>query len=192
MKLRKLLTCAAYPAIVGLFPTLYAQNSSSQPKAAPATGQPQETSSSPFVLRQYSRMVNVDVVVKDGKGNHIRGLKAEDFQIYEQTPSASRRKRQQKIFRINEIETAGMNPPAAAPVQTAPGVYTNAVAVQKDPVPPTVLLVDGLNTEIQHQAQVHAQMTRMLKRICRGAWYAMGLPKFGLISAASNGLLSSV
>ncbi|HEV2472879.1 MAG TPA: VWA domain-containing protein, partial [Chthonomonadales bacterium] len=83
----------------------------------------------------------------------------------EQTPSKSRQKRPQKIFRISEIETAGMNPPAAAPVDTVPGVYTNAVAAQKDPVPPTVLLVDGINTEIQYQAQVHVQMLRMLRQL---------------------------
>jgi len=165
MKLRKFLICAAYLAIVDLLPTMFAQDSSSRPEAAPTTSQPQETSSPSFVFRQYSRMVNVDVVVKDGKGNHIRGLKAEDFDIYEQTPSASRRKRQQKIFSINEIEVARMHPPAAAPAETVPGVYTNAVAAQKDPVPPTVLLVDGLNTEIQYQAQVHAQMIRMLKQL---------------------------
>jgi VWFA-related protein len=165
MELTKLLICAAYLAIVGTSPAMFAQDSSPQAKAAETKSEQQEAPSSSFVFRQYSRMVNVDVVVKDGKGNHIRGLKAEDFEIYEQTPSASRRKRRQKIFRINEIETARMNPPAAAPVNTVPGVYTNAVALQKDPVPPTVLLVDGLNTEIQHQAQVHTQMTRMLKQL---------------------------
>jgi len=164
MTLKKLLVSAPFLVFVCLSLPIIAQDSPSQPKAKPTESQPQE-SSSPFVFRQYSRMVNVDVVVKDAKGNHVRGLKAGDFEISEQTPSKSRQKRPQKIFRISEIETAGMNPPVAAPAETVPGVYSNAVAAQKDPVPPTVLLVDGINTEIQYQAQVRVQMLRMLKQL---------------------------
>ncbi len=37
--------------------------------------------------------------------------------------------------------------------------------VQSDPVPPTILLVDGLNTDVQYQAQVHVQMIRMLRQL---------------------------
>ena len=165
MSPKKLLICTLVLALNYLALPILSQDSPSQAKAPLTKSQGQETSGSSFVFRQYSRMVNVDVVVKDAKGNHIRGLKAGDFEIYEQTPGVSRQKRPQKIFRISEIETAGMNPPVAAPVEIVPGVYTNTVAAQKDPVPPTVLLVDGINTEIQYQAQVHVQMMRMLKQL---------------------------
>src|SRR6266536_1027197 len=45
------------------------------------------------------------------------------------------------------------------------GVYTNLVTMDKAPVPPTVLLVDGLNTDRASQMQVHRQMIKMLASI---------------------------
>ena len=161
MRLRKCVLLAPFVTFLCVALPMLAESSPSQQPTRSDASEPQ----APFILRQYTRMVNVDVVVKDAKGNHIRGLKAEDFELYEQTPTKGRQKRPQKIFSISEIETAGMNPPVAAPADAIPGIYTNAVAAQKDPVPPTVLLVDGLNTEIQYQAQAHVQMTRMLRQL---------------------------
>jgi VWFA-related protein len=45
------------------------------------------------------------------------------------------------------------------------GVFSNLIGPQKTPVPPTILLVDGLNTELTVQMQVHAQMVRMLRSL---------------------------
>ncbi len=158
--------CAILLAIVGLQVRVTAQSSSSIPKARTAGSNP-ENPGAAFTLKKYSRMVNLDVVVEDSKGNHIRGLKAADFEIYEQTPSRSKHKREQKIVGVREVHVAQMAPTVEAPSEAASeaGVYTNAVAVQKDPVPLTVLLVDGINTEIQYQAQAHEQMVRMLKQL---------------------------
>lgn len=142
--------------------TILAQTSAPQP-STPSAGN-QETPEVPFVLREYSRMVNLDVVVQDSKKNHIRGLKAGDFQIFEES-TGKRGKREQKIAEVREIQTETMAAPAEPPANTAPGVYSNAIAVQKDPVPATVLVMDGLNTEVKYQAQVHKQMLRMLKQL---------------------------
>ncbi|HEV2471953.1 MAG TPA: hypothetical protein VGS41_04765, partial [Chthonomonadales bacterium] len=65
MLLRKLLVSAPFLAFVCLAPPILAQDSSSQPKNKATGSQAQEASEAPFVFRQYSRMVNVDVVVKD-------------------------------------------------------------------------------------------------------------------------------
>ena len=143
-----------------------AQSSSSRSKARTAENQP-KNEGTPFVFKRYSRMVNLDVVVEDSKGNHIRGLNAGDFEIYEQTRGRRRDKREQKIAAVREVHVADMTTTVDVPSEAASeaGVYTNAVTVQKDPVPLTVLLVDGLNTEIQYQGQVHEQMLRMLKQL---------------------------
>ena len=117
------------------------------------------------MMKSYSRMVTLDVVVEDHKGHHITGLKAGDFQIYEQTPSVSKKKRIQSIAEMQEIHTASLKPPVEAATETTPGVYTNAVHVQKNPIPPTVLLVDGINTQVRYQAQVHEQMLKMLRQL---------------------------
>ena len=149
-----------------------AQNPASPSQAQPAQSQPAggaasqtQAADSGFTLRTYSRMVNVELVVKDAKGNHIQGLKAANFQIFEQTPARSKDKREQKIAGFTEVHMADMAAPASIEKQTPPGVYTNALALQKDPVPPTVILVDGLNTDVQYQAQVHIQMMRMLRQL---------------------------
>ena len=150
-------------ATVGVQSRVLAQSESSQSAAAPLT------------IQSYSRMVSLDVVVKDHKGHHISGLTAKDFEVLEQTPSKSGKKREQKIAWIREVHTAAMTPPAEAPASVAPGVYSNALAMQKDPVPPTVLLVDGINTEVQYQAQVHVQMLRMLRELPRNVPVAVFL-----------------
>jgi len=156
----------------GLTVPSIAQNSASQSPAQPeqtqsatSQGSQSEAAQPSFTLRTYSRMVNLELVVKDAKGNHIQGLKAENFQVFEQTPARSKDKREQKIAGFREVHMADMAAPASVEVQTPPGVYTNALALQKDPVPPTVILVDGLNTDVQNQAQVHIQMMRMLRQL---------------------------
>ena len=118
-----------------------------------------------LTVRTYSRMVSLDVVVEDKAGYHLTGLKAGDFKIEEQTPSRSGNKREQKIAVFREIHTAALKPPVGPPVIKEPGVYTNAVTTQEDPVPPTVLVVDGVNTDIQIQAQVHQQMLKILRQL---------------------------
>jgi VWFA-related protein len=117
------------------------------------------------MLSTTTRMVNLEVVVKDSKGNHIKGLVPMDFQIFEQTPSRSKEKREQQIADFKEVHVGDLPAPPSLKEQAQPGVYANALAVRKDPVPPTILLVDGLNTEVQYQAQVHVQMLKMLRQL---------------------------
>lgn len=151
-----------------------AQSSTPQSQSQPAQAQSQQagvqaspTQAGPgsFTLRTYTRMVNLELVVKDSKGNHIQGLKPEDFQVFEQTPARSKDKHEQKIAEFREVHMASLAAPASIEAQTPPGVYTNALALQKDPVPPTIILVDGLNTDPQYQAQVHSQMLKMLRQL---------------------------
>jgi VWFA-related protein len=148
---------------IGLVMPTAAQNAVSG-QSGHSQGPASESQQQALVLKSYSRMVSLDVVVEDKEGHHITGLSADDFRIFEQTPVRSREKRQEKIAEVHELHVAAMAPPAKVPDDT-PGVYTNAVAVQRDPVPPTVLVVDGINTEMQYQAQAHKQMVAMLKQL---------------------------
>src|SRR5713226_6526762 len=54
-----------------------------QEQAAPAPAAPSEPQTSPVVIRKESRLVLVDAVVTDKKGNYIRDLTDKDFKIYE-------------------------------------------------------------------------------------------------------------
>jgi VWFA-related protein len=151
-----------------IFATCLSQQSSakdSAPQPSGGQGSQEQAAQSPFTLRTFARMVNVELVVKDAKGNHIPDLKAGDFQVFEQTPSRSGEKHEQKISQFREVHMVTMAAPVPMQSETPKGVYTNAVTLQKDPVPATILLVDGLNTDVQYQAQVHVQMLKMLRQL---------------------------
>jgi len=139
-----------------------AQSSSPQPQSA----QPATDSNGPAAtFRVNSRMVTVELVARDSKGNHITGLKPEDLRLFEQIPSKNKEKHEQKIASLREVHMADLVSEAPPEVQAHPGIYTNGVKRPKEPVPPTILLVDGLNTAAEHQAQVHVQMLKMLRQL---------------------------
>ena len=144
-----------------------AQNSSSQ--SQPAQSQPQQAGNqaipSDFTVHTYTRMVNLELVVKDSKGNHIQGLKPEDFEIDEQTPAKSGKWSGQKIAEFREVHMGSLAAPVEMQPEMPPGSYTNALTVRQDPVPPTIILVDGLNTPVEVQPQVHVQMLKMLRQL---------------------------
>lgn len=131
-------------------------------------------------IRSFTRMVTLEVVVKDRKGNHVIGLKPEDFQLFEQTPSRGKERREQKIARFHEVSIADFHKQSDSDVSRPSGVFTNAVAQQKDPMPPTIILMDGLNTEVTYQLRVHAQAVKMLSQLPRDVPVAVFLLGFKL------------
>jgi VWFA-related protein len=157
IRLIHLLASVGYLALPGM-----AQSQSAQPQFIQAESSPTEPE---VTLKAYSRMVTVELVVKDSKGNHVTGLKPEDFQLFEQTPGQGRGKRQQKIASFREANIAGLGWQSASAARAQPGVYSNAVSLEKADVPPTILLVDGINTDVRYQAQVQLQMLKMLQQL---------------------------
>jgi VWFA-related protein len=136
----------------------------SQPQAPPSADA-QNGSSQPLpTFHAYTRMVTLEVVVKDRHGNHVTGLKPGDFKLFEQSAD-EREKRQQAIANFQEIHFQDLVNQSGGQVKVPAGVYTNLVTLQKNPVPPTILLIDGLNTAVKDQAQVQVQMQRILKQI---------------------------
>src|SRR5438552_3241290 len=138
--------------------------SSSQPQAA-ASAVPATTPQQPAAtLRTSSRIVTVEVVARDHRGETVSGLTADDFQVFEQIAS-KREQRPQKIAAFHAVSVTEIAAQDQGKVQLPAGVYANLVTMQKVPVPPTVLLVDGLNTDRASQMQVHRQMIHMLASI---------------------------
>ena len=115
----------------------------------------------PVVLKVTTRLVTVDVVARDHHGNSVRDLKAEDFQIFEQ---GSSRKAEQQIASFRLMDRSNVNAPEAqkAALQIPAGVFTNLVTTQKLSAPPTILLVDGLNTDAATQLQSRRKMVQLL------------------------------
>jgi len=115
----------------------------------------------PAVLKVTTRLITVDVVARDRPGNPVRDLQAGDFQVTEQGRSG---KAQQQIasFRLLDRVLGKVADPERAALQLPAGVYTNLVTTKSLSAPPTILLVDGLNTDAKTQLQVRQKMVRLL------------------------------
>jgi VWFA-related protein len=139
-----------------------ASNSGSAPTASAPTGQAKTDGTPAATVKVATRLVSLEVVVRDHQGHPVPGLTAKDFEVSEQIPpKRDHRPQSISVFRAvnwEELKAANKNP---APLPA--GVYSNLV--KNAPVPPTVLLFDGINTDLEAQLQVHQQMVKMLGSI---------------------------
>jgi VWFA-related protein len=110
------------------------------PQAAP-------TEKSDTTLHAKAQLVEVDVVVTDGRGNPVRGLQASDFSVFED-------KAQQTISSFDEH--SGSNASALASALPA-GVFSNGLPLP-DGAPVDVLLLDSLNTPQESQPYLRDQL----------------------------------
>jgi len=137
-----------------------AASQSAQPAPAapqPDTKQP-ESAQSGYVLKVTTRLVTLDLIATDSHGNPVRDLKPEDLQIIED------RKAQQKIEHFEYIEK-----PEGAPGNSARrnrgNIISNQLPLDELKIPPTVLLMDSLNTQTANQQQGRAHMIELLRSL---------------------------
>jgi VWFA-related protein len=142
--------------ILGLFPLLLAFSLHSQ-TATPDSG------NSVATIKSKVRLVLVDVVVTNGKGDAVTGLQKQDFEVLEDG----------KPQTISTFEEHHGAPPTQIKVPPLPpNVYTNFPVTQTaDSV--NVLLLDALNTPSRDQSYVHSQMIRYVKTIPPGTRVAI-------------------
>ncbi|MEE9234815.1 MAG: VWA domain-containing protein [Candidatus Acidoferrales bacterium] len=117
-----------------------------------AAQQPPLPQPSATVLRVTTRLVLVDVVVRDKDGNPVRDLTKEDFVLLEEGEP-------QEIATFS-FEQPGQQVPPPPPLP--PHVFTNRPQYTVPPGPLTILLLDALNTRFTDQAYVRDQMMRYL------------------------------
>src|SRR5580658_6908922 len=118
--------------------------------AGPAILSAQQTSDEvpSITIRTSTRLVVVDVVVTDKKGQPITGLKPEDFSLEENG-------KKQKI--------ATFTPPGAiqgSPQTPPPGVLSNHPEYLKPAGVPTVLVLDAANSSFKDQSYGRSQMLK--------------------------------
>ncbi len=114
-------------------------------------------------LKAKARLVLVDVVVTNGKGEAVTGLHKGDFEIEEEG-------KPQTISSFEEHHAAPVTQIALPPMPR--NVYTNfPVTRTADSV--NVLLLDALNTPSPDQFYVHSQMIKYLKTIPPGTRVAI-------------------
>jgi VWFA-related protein len=133
-------------------------------KSASPVSQAAAASASMPVIKATTHLVTVDVVVTDHHGSIVPDLTTKDFQVFEQV-AGKKGQREQKISQFEFVTQASSTVAAKRSPKMPEGVYTNLVSGQRLPVPPTVLLVDGLNTDVDAGMQARRQMVKMLASI---------------------------
>ncbi|MBZ5505423.1 MAG: VWA domain-containing protein [Acidobacteriia bacterium] len=130
----------------------------SQTSAAPAVEKPKDTSNPLFVFKTSSRLVVVDVVATNSKGEPVTDLKAEDFMVTEEgAPQAIRSfSFQQPSGDRNELQ------PVAE--QLPPGVITNTPRYKKGNIW-NVLVLDALNSPMLDQSDTRQQLLKVLEKL---------------------------
>jgi VWFA-related protein len=112
-----------------------------------------QTPNSASTIKSEVRLVLVDVVITQAKGEPLGGLHREDFQVSEDG-------RPQTISFFEE-HTGGRISPVALPPEP-PDVYTNYPTIKTtDSI--NVLLLDSLNTQATDQVYVRPQMVKFLQ-----------------------------
>jgi len=102
-----------------------------------------------LTIRVSSRLVLVDVVVTDKHGQPVLGLSPTDFTVAEKG-------KPQKIS-VFTPPNQSAKPPAPA---LAPGVYSNRPEYRAPGGPPTVILLDAVNTPAENQTEARTQMMK--------------------------------
>jgi VWFA-related protein len=147
-----------------------------------ALGQPPQE---PPVFRGGTRLVQLDVVVRDKNGS-VKGLSKDDFVVFDCNGSArdSRdllslyktcRGKQQPIQLFHGPVGA---PSPATTVRTAPGTFANRTDSRGEPVTSaTVVLFDQLNTSFDHKEYLRGKAVKFLQSLGsdeRVAVYSLG------------------
>ncbi|HUX28846.1 MAG TPA: VWA domain-containing protein [Terracidiphilus sp.] len=155
-------TSAAEPAIAApqpLAPATAVATATLSKLAAPLRHVPEpSTGTLPApTIRVTSRIVYVDVVVRDRHGNIVRGLKQNDFKVSEDDHS-------QKIdyFRAFAYDDSTPTAQTSSSAPTARNAPTNTSAASTAPGTVNMILFDLLDTSLSNQAYARTQMLKFL------------------------------
>jgi VWFA-related protein len=114
-------------------------------------------------FKAATRLVTIDVAPRDQKGNSLRDLQPDDFEVIEQI-EPKRDKYPQKITAFQTTSVAELATLDPGKPKKAPGVYTNLVTMNRVPFPPTIILLDSLNRSSLADAS-SASIIKMLSSI---------------------------
>ena len=121
------------------------------------------------VLKVKTRLVVVDVVVRDKKGAVVTDLKKENFKLTENG-------REQPISVFSFQHPGEGEPRPAQSAKLPPNVFKNSAKFQPNRAL-NVMLIDALNCTLLNQAYVRSEMVKFLEKLPEGqpiAIFAMG------------------
>jgi VWFA-related protein len=119
-------------------------------------------------IRTNSRIVIVDVVVTDSKGQPVHNLKASDFALLED-------KQPQSIRHFDEHIAIPAGPAPAPPPKMAPNTFTNFISAPQGSAL-NIILLDALNTPQESQPFLRSQLETLADALPSGSRVAI----FGL------------
>ncbi len=167
-------------AAIGTAPQQPAASASPAPQASPSApgAQPKapvyETAT---VLKAITRLVVVDVVATDKKGEAVTDLERADFTLLEDG-----KEQQIRVFNFQQPSVAASGPVGAPPavnpavLKLPDNLFTNVPKFNANSTL-NVLLLDALNTTFPHQAYVRNEMIKYLAKMPQGrpvAVYTLG------------------
>lgn len=121
-----------------------------------AQDQPAQTGT---VLKSTTRLVVVDVVASNAKGEPVPDLSIHDFKLLE-----NGKEQEIRVFDFQHPrESQPANAQAASPAKLPPNVFTNIPAYKQGSAL-NVVLLDALNTTTPRQAFAHDELLRFLEK----------------------------
>jgi len=151
--------------------------SPNSPVSSQVDHQPQATQSDSAV-KVKTRLVTLDVIAENSRGDTVRDLKPEEFEIFDRG--------MQKVARCSFIDkqpNASATKSANAEQRRPKGFYANQAAFASLAMPPTVVLMDALNTNGANQAEARRHMIGLLKTLPPGTPVAVFLLGHSLMVA---------
>lgn len=161
---------AQFVPLTALFVALSATAVRAQPAApqAPPNAPPAQTPEPLPLIRTYSNIVVIDVVVTDAQGNPVKGLPESAFSLTED-------KKPQTIRNFEEHAAMPTGTTIIPPPKLPPGLFSNRPpAPENGPI--NVLLLDYLNTPLNVQPRMRKQLIDFLDKAPPGTRIAI----FGL------------
>lgn len=124
-------------------------------------------------MRINTRIVNIDVIVRDRRGNPVEDLKDSDFKLYDN----GQLQRIEFLDKFSDGVSASPTP-EALPAKLPPNIFTNFPGRDASlPVNLTIILADALNTPFGDQVYANKQLLKCiegLKPQDHVALYALG------------------
>ena len=149
---------------------MLAAGAGARPRQNAKAREPQAASAS-HSLKSETRLINVDVSVRDKHGNPVRGLKSSDFQIFDdghgpQQIAGFEFIEPPAITAVSSPKAAanGSNTTAAKPAPKIDPVYSNRQYASL-PVPPTGILLDPGNIAFQDQVTARLEVLKLLDKL---------------------------
>lgn len=143
-------------------------NAPATANAQPAAAAAQQPGTTTPTIRANTRLVMVDVVVRDKKGEFVPDLQASDFKLMEDG--------KEQAISIFSLQQGSSEPFARNASTLPPNVFRNTPKYRPNSAL-NVILLDGLNSSLLEQAYVRSEMIKFLEKLPEGhpvAIYMLG------------------